>query len=130
MRTEVAAAADRLATVLTRENAALASLDFSAVGGFIDEKRSALEALAAFARDRTAVPTERQSSADLDLAERLQTLAATNKHLLEQAMTVQNRIMAVLAEAARHAQLPETYGARGRQSGAGSSGAFALVVRA
>lgn len=130
MRTELAAAADRLATILTRENAALSTLDFSAVGSFIDEKRSALEALGAFARDRTALPTERQPPADLALAERLQTLAATNKHLLEQAMNVQNRIMAVLAEAARHAQLPETYGARGRQSGVGSAGAFALVVRA
>lgn len=130
MSTELAAAADRLATILTRENAALASLDFSAVGSFIDEKRSALEALGTFARDRTALPTERQPPADLAPAERLQTLTATNKHLLEQAMTVQNRIMAVLAEAARHAQLPETYGARGRQSGVGSAGAFALVVRA
>ncbi|MGI4747953.1 MAG: hypothetical protein ACRYGI_02805 [Janthinobacterium lividum] len=130
MRPDLAEAAERLAAILTRENAALASLDFGAVGTFIDEKRSALEALGALALDGTASSTETRSPADLALAERLQTLAATNKHLLEQAMTVQNRIMAVLAEAARHAQLPKTYGARGRQTNAGSAGAYALVVRA
>jgi flagellar biosynthesis/type III secretory pathway chaperone len=130
MKTELASAADRLAAILTRENAALASLDYGSVGMFIDEKRLALEALGASARDRAGLPLETQSSADLALAERLRTLAATNKHLLEQAMSVQNRIMAVLAEAARHAQIPETYGARGRQSGGGPTGAFALVVRA
>lgn len=130
MRTDLAEAAERLAAILTRENAALASLDFSAVGTFIEEKRSALDALGGFALDRTAASVETRSPTDLALAERLQTLAADNKHLLEQAMTVQNRIMAVLAEAARHAQLPTGYGACGRQSNAGSAGAYALVVRA
>lgn len=128
MRTDLASAAERLASILTRENAALASLDFGTVGTFIDEKRSALEALGALLTDRAALPPETRSPADLALAERLQILAAANKHLLEQAMVVQNRIMAVLAEAARHAQLPKTYGARGRQANAGSAGAYALVV--
>ena len=130
MKADLAEAADRLAVILARENAALASFDFGAVGTFIDEKRSALEALGALAPDRTASPTETRSPTDLALAERLQGLAETNKHLLEQAMVVQNRIMAVLAEAARHAQLPKGYGAGGRQSSTGSAGAYALVVRA
>lgn len=130
MRPDLAEAAERLAAVLTRENTALASLDFSAVGAFIDEKRSALEALGALAPDRTVTSADAPSPADLVLAERLHTLAATNKHLLEQAMAIQNRIMGVLAEAARHAEIPTGYRAGGRQSNATSAGAYALVVRA
>lgn len=130
MKTDLAKAADRLARILTRENAALASLDFGTIGKFIDEKRSALEALGTLALPCTGSSAGTRSPTDLALAEHLQDLAATNRHLLEQAMTIQNRIMAVLAEAARHAQLPKGYGARGGQSSAGPAGAYALVVQA
>ena len=119
-------AAHRLCDVLEAENLALTALDFTRVGFFQDEKRAALAALNGYATE-AADPTIDKDPA---LGVRLRALAEDNRRLLEQAILVQNRIMAVLASAARTIQLPVGYGAKGRLSQHYVSSAVALIVRA
>ena len=119
-------AARRLCDVLEAENAALMRLDFGQVGAFQDDKRAALAALNGHAAE-AADPTVAK---DPVLGARLRSVAAENKRLLEQAIMVQTRIMAVLAGAARTAQAPIGYGSKGRRPSQGGANAVALVVRA
>ena len=119
-------AAHRLSAVLEAENLALTTLNFAQVGLYQGEKRAALAAFDSLAAE-AADPT---SEKDRELAVRLQVLAKDNRRLLEQAILVQNRIMAVLASAARTIQAPVGYGAKGRLSPRNGNGAVALIVRA
>ena len=120
-------AVERLVTVLEAENAALAALEFDRVGSFVGEKRGSLEALSSLPPDAIAILTEPAHKA---LALRLHRSTTENKRLLEQAIIVQNRIMAVLAGAARQAQALPGYGARGHRPRSTCASAVALVVRA
>ena len=119
-------AAHRLCAVLEAENTALTRTDFAQVGAFQDEKRAALIALNGLATE-AADPTVAKDPA---LGVRLQSLAAENKRLLEQAIMVQTRVMAVLAGAARSAQAPIGYGSKGRPPLRNGAGAVALIMRA
>ena len=119
-------AVQRLCDVLEAENAALAGLEFRRVGLFQHDKEAAMAALNSLA----AATTDPTIAADRLLGNRLRQLAAENRRLLEQAILVQRRIMAVLAEAARTAQSPVGYGSKGRQPCHGASRAVALITRA
>ncbi len=119
-------AAHRLCDVLEAENLALTALDFARVGLFQDEKRAALAVLNSCAAEAADPAIDK----DPALGIKLRALAEENRRLLEQAILVQNRVMAVLASAARTIQLPIGYGAKGRLSNHYGSSAVALIVRA
>jgi len=123
-------AVERLAAVLEAENAALAHSAFNRVGELADEKRAALAALNVLPAEPVDNSTSVVDSDGQALAMRLQRAADENKQLLEQAITVQNRIMAVLAGAARQAQVPLGYGAKGHRPRSAVANAVALIVRA
>ncbi len=123
-------AADRLARILETENAALVDLDFNRVGSFVNEKRAALDALNALSPPPSGAPTGMKDPAHQAVARRLQHATSENKRLLEQAIAVQTRIMAVLAGAARQAQALPGYGAKGHRARSVSTSAVALIVRA
>ena len=120
------AAACRLCDVLEAENLALSALDFGRIGVFQDNKRTALDGLNRFAAQAADPAVEK----DPAVGARLQRLAEENKRLLERAIMVQKRIMAVLASAARTAQAPIGYGSKGRPPPSCSAGAVALIIRA
>lgn len=126
MSARLHAAADRLCNVLAAENHALAALDFARIGVFHDEKRAALVALENLAADAV----DPDATRDPLLEDRLQGLVTENRRLLERAIMVQTRIMAVLASAARTAQAPVGYGSKGRPPPSGGTGAVALILRA
>ena len=116
----------RLCDVLEAENAVLARLEFGQIEAFQQDKREALVTLEGHAADSTDPKTIK----DPALAIRLQRLVADNRRLLEQAILVQKRVMAVLASAARTAQTPVGYGWMGRRPSNGGTRAVALIVRA
>ena len=130
MRNDLRQAAERLAAALDMENDMLISLDFSAVADLLQEKRAAMAGLHALMPDTAEFDLDTNDPAARELAARLQSLAARNKHLLEHAIDIQNRIMAVLARAARQVQVPRGYGARGDQPAVTAGRAYALLVRA
>ena len=82
-------AARSLAAVLEDENAALRVLDIARVADLVGAKRAAVQALAGGA----------PAGVDVAMAERLHVLANDNRRLLERAMAVQSRVVALLAEA-------------------------------
>ncbi len=82
------AAAQRLTAALEQENAALAACDFAAIGGLLAEKEAALA-------DLSAAPPPPP-----DTAIALATVTARNRALLERALAVQARIIALVARAA------------------------------
>ena len=87
------AAATRLADILARENAALHAMDLPAATALVAEKSTALAALAtALHTDAPVLPSP--------LVARLRDLAAENQRLLETALTVQGRVLGVIARAA------------------------------
>lgn len=128
--TQLQEAVLRLTTVLRAENAALVAQDYGRVGSFVTEKGAALAALNALS-SAEALGTP---GPDLRPGERLglelKQVVAENRRLLEQAMVVQNRIMSILAGAARQAQMPTGYAAKGHRARSSAASAVALVVRA
>ena len=108
-------AAARLEAVLIAENEALERHDAVAATALIQEKLAAAEALAA-------------TGLSLEHAERLRALAAENRRLLERAIKVQGRIIAMVAQAAQQSPPVARYGARGRAVSDG--GALALIRQA
>jgi len=106
----------RLEAILRAENEALARHDAPAATSMLQEKLAAAEALSA-------------SGLSLEDGECLRTLAAENRRLLEQAIKVQGRIVAMVARAAQ-ASSPGVarYGAQGRALTSG--GALALARQA
>ncbi|MGI4880968.1 MAG: hypothetical protein ACRYG4_26195 [Janthinobacterium lividum] len=129
MRPELQEAAERLAAVLDAENAALRDLDFRRLGSFVDEKRIALSVLTASPSAPADQATTIEDPVREALGIRLRRLTEENRGLLERAIIVQNRIMAVLASAARQAQAPVGYGAKGHRPRQATSSAVALIVR-
>ena len=123
-------AVEQLVAVLAEENAALEALAYRRVGDFVDRKRAALDALnAASPASSDQVPVEQDPSRKA-LAVRLKQLVEENRELLRRAIKVQNRIMGVVAGAARQAQAPVGYGARGNRPRPYTASAVALIVRA
>ncbi len=119
-----------LVAILLEENAALAALEYRRVGDFVDRKRIALEALNAASSAPSDRTPSNQDPAARALALRLKQLVDENRKLLRQAIKVQNRIMGVVAGAARQAQVPTGYGARGTKPRSSIAKAVALIVRA
>lgn len=130
MTQELTDAAERVSRVLEEENAALAALEFHTVGTLVVEKRLAIEALQSFGVVGTKVRPGHEEPGLRQAALRLQARVSENKRLLERAITVQTRIMGVIASAARATQAPMGYGGQGRLRSSRSAGAMALVVRA
>ena len=124
MSDEWMAAAEAMAGLLERENAALAALDLRGAAALLEGKRQALAALA-------AAPPE---GAGVAMARRLAGLAEENKALLERGLAAQQRVVALMVEAARAVRgerAPEggrytAAGARARPGGA----AIAFSARA
>jgi hypothetical protein len=114
-------AAQRLADVLTEENAALKRLDFSAAIALVEAKEAALADLTA----PSAVPVVRTP-----LAQRLVALAAENQILLERAIMVQTRVVRIIARAATPPPAATHYNGYGRPPITQRAGAFALSTRA
>ena len=119
-----------LVAVLTEENAALAARDYRRVGDFVDRKRAALDALNAAGSGPSDRASPGQDTAAHALALRLKQVVDENRTLLRQAIKVQNRIMGVIAGAARQAQVPTGYGAHGNKPRSSVANAVALIVRA
>ena len=114
------AAVTRLTAVLERENAALTAMDLPAATALLAEKTAALTAL----RDMPAPAGPEHEAA----FRRLASLAADNHALLERAMTAQQRVIGIIAQAAASAVEEPAYGARGRAPRV--SGPIALATRA
>ncbi len=129
MRRQQQAVAE-LVAVLTEENAALAAHDYRRVSDFVDRKRAALDALNAAGPGPSDRASPDQDPAAQALALRLKQVVEENRTLLRQAIKVQNRIMGVIAGAARQAQLPTGYGAHGNKPRSSVASAVALIVRA
>ena len=119
-------AVGRLCDVLEAENAVLTRLEFGQVEAFQQDKKEALAALNGHAADATGLMTIKHPAQVV----RLQRLVTENRRLLEQAILVQKRVMAVLASAARTAQAPVGYGGTGRRPSNTAAPAVALIMRA
>lgn len=121
MTRDLEAAAERLAAVLTRENAALADLDLSRAAGMLEEKQQAAAAFVTANPGAGAPPAE--------LARRLRDLAQENRLKLEHAIAVQRRIIGIVAGAVRGSAPAPRYGATGAMA-AGRMTPFTLSARA
>lgn len=108
-------AADALEAVLIAENEALRHQDAAAATKLLDQKLAAANALTLDA----ATPEQ---------AERLRTLAAENRRLLERAIDVQGRIITMVARAAQASTAHPRYGAAGQTIH--TEGALALARQA
>lgn len=123
--------AARLADALAQENLALEALDLQAAARLFPAKQAALAeflSLRSQPAEALAAVAAREGRIVRDLAERLDRLAAENRRLLERAMTVQGRLIATLARAARPE--PSRYGANGGHAESPRAAALALSARA
>jgi hypothetical protein len=124
MKTPVHAAIEAVSAVLARENAALAALDLVRAGGFLAEKRAATDALAlALVAGTGTLPAPAQ-------AEQLRDLAGENRRLLERAIAVQGRVIAVIARAVPRNAVAPRYAAHGGMARAPRPLPVALSARA
>ena len=114
-------AIQRLADVLTEENAALMRLDFHAAVAMVNAKEAALA-------DVTAAPFILAPHTALE--QRVTGLAAENQLLLERAITVQTRIVRIIAQAAAPPPAAQPYNGYGRPPNAPRAIALALSTRA
>jgi hypothetical protein len=124
MKPDVQTAVEALSVVLAQENAALDALDLGRAGGFLAAKRAAADALAIAGE---LYPTARPS---LTAAKRLRDLAAENRRLLERAIAVQGRVIAVVARATPRPVVMPRYGATGVLARTGRPPPMALSSRA
>jgi ferric-dicitrate binding protein FerR (iron transport regulator) len=123
MNDDLIVAATRLADTLAEENAALAALDLPRAASILaDKQRAAAGFIAA-----QSMPL---SAARHDAIERVAALATENRALLERAMTVQSRVIGVIARAAAPAIEPSVYGAQGERRHAARAIAFTLSSQA
>ena len=131
MTPELIDAVGRLADTIARENVALGALDLAAAAGMLAEKTAAIAAFNA--ADNMAQRTGpymlagRQREETQKQAERLRTLTAENKRLLERAIAVQGRVIGTVVSGAKPAV--QRYGAQGSLY-QGAPGAMALSSRA
>jgi hypothetical protein len=121
MTHDLSQAAERLAAVLTCENAALANLDLRRAAGLLAEKQQAAAAFVAAQPDGGTPPAE--------LVFRLRDLAQENRARLEHAVAVQRRIIGIIARAIRSSAPVPGYGATGATA-AGRTVPFTLSARA
>ena len=100
-------AAAALADLLAAENNALQRLDFRAAVALLPAKDAAMAAL-------TAACVQPWPPAAATVGRRLLALAAENRALLERAITVQTRVVGIVAQAARQ-QTGQSYAPNGQR---------------
>ena len=106
-------AAQALAELLDRENAALRAMNFKAAVALLPEKQRAADGFAVDQPRFDGVPP--QSRRELErIVLRLKAAAAENKQLLERAITVQGRVIGIVVKALPRAlDSAPRYGAQG-----------------
>ena len=120
---ETMLATARLAEVLQAENAALRAMDLARAAALLVQKQAALAAFNATQTGGQAGPDLRQAAAQLRAA------ADENRRLLERAISVQTRVLGIIAQAARAANPAPNYGRSGAYA-ARPAAAWAFSARA
>jgi hypothetical protein len=105
-------AAEALAAVLAEENAALEALDLPRAAGMLARKMECAEAFQA-ARDALATQGGPAHEVAVAMMERLATLAAENRRLLDRGIKAQGQVIGLVAGAVRKSAMQPRYGARG-----------------
>ena len=127
------AAASGLAEALEAENRALQALDFAAVAATLAAKQQAIAAATGVAAGHIQALSGQDQAAARNLAARLSVAADENRRLLEHAMAVQRRLIALVVRAAQAgapaASRAQQYGVGGTIL-AGAAGPMALSARA
>jgi hypothetical protein len=121
MTSDVIAAAQQLADVLTRENEALKRTDYAAAVALTSDKETALAALSQQAAP-SAIPN--------GLAARIRNLARENQDLLALAITVQTRVVQIVARAHTPPKAEGSYGSHAGRPLPRRAAAMALSTRA
>jgi hypothetical protein len=114
-------AAAALIDILMRENAALSAMDLTGATTLLSAKQAATETLA-----RAGEATD----LDPDTAARLRAVARENQALLTRALTVQARVIALIAGAGAEVPPASRYGAAGTMTAARHIAPRALSARA
>ncbi len=112
MTQDLIEAANTLADLLARENAALKRLDFLAAVALGPSKEAALLRIT---KGCGARPTPDPSPPPLALGRAIKTLVAENRRLLERAISIQTRIVGIIVHAAAPPPVAGQYAASGLQ---------------
>lgn len=112
MRKPLIVAAQRLADVLDRENAALRTMDLRKATALLPEKSDAVAELTAAGEAGFGPP----SPVLIATARRLDNLASENRRLLERAIAAQQRVIGIVVRAVTAAVSEPSYGAYARQA--------------
>jgi hypothetical protein len=121
MSNDVIAAAERLAELLAQENDALKRVDYAAAVALVPDKEAALTALSGHIAPPDFPPP---------LARRLRDLATENREQLALGITVQTRVVQIVARAYTPPAAESGYRARGGKSAPHHATALALSTRA
>ncbi len=121
-------AANRLASILERENEALRRGETGGVGAATREKQEAAEAVAALLGGPSHAE-DQQAEARAAVA-RVRAVAAENQTLLARALAVQDRLMSIVANAGVRARAAPRYGANGNLAMNRAMSPFALSAQA
>jgi hypothetical protein len=120
-------AANTLADVLARENAALTRLDFLAAVALGPSKEAALLRVT---EGCSAAATPDRSPAMLALGRGISTLVAENRRLLERAISIQTRIVGIIVRAAAPPSVAGQYAPSGLKRRRRGASATALSLGA
>jgi len=115
-----------LADTLARENAALDALDLSGAIAVLPDKRRALAVLSD--AETVALPAEQRPAMEVALR-RLRALAGENRRLLQHALTVQSRVIEIVAGALPHPEPGGRYVAPGARVPAVRAMAWSMSTR-
>lgn len=119
-------AADRLATILERENEALRRGETRGIGEAAREKQAAAAAVAALLGGSHRADDATQVAA----VTRVRAVAAENQTLLARALEVQERLIGIVASAGLRARAAPRYGANGNLAMGRVTSPFALSAQA
>jgi hypothetical protein len=116
MTQSIIAIATSLAELLDRENGALRAFDFTAAVALFPAKQRAADSFAVAQAALGALPPQLRPEFER-VMRRLKDLAAENRRLLEQAITVQGRVIGIIVKALPRAlNTTPRYGAQGASS--------------
>jgi hypothetical protein len=127
MTQDLVDAANALAEVLVRENAALKRLDFAAAVALGQAKEAALLGVT---KGRAVLPVTQRTPTTMALGRRINELVAENRTLLERAIAVQTRVVAIVARAVTPPPAMRQYAASGFKTQPRRAPAMALSARA
>ena len=113
MTQDIVAATTELAEILVIENAALMAMDLVAAGRMLECKQAATATFEAAQRHAMKVRSSVDVKALRVAATRLQKVTEENRRLLERAIGVQNRVLGIMATAARKADPTPRYARSG-----------------